>query len=237
MRGATEAHQPGRAELGPPQRRRRRRDRHHLARAPRQHRALAAAVPPRRGAKLARRAGRRPRPGHPRGVREAARPAHEARRVHAGLERARHRHAGARDDRDGAPPRRRRAGRRRAGGLAHAGRRAGARLRLLRASPATRCSRPTGIGVLFGKRGGARGDAAVAGRRQHDQRRHLREDRATSRRPALRGRHRQHRRRGRPGRGARLRCSALGIENIARYEHELLDYAHRAARPRSRACA
>ena len=36
--------QPGRAELGPAQRRAGRRDRHHLARAPREHRALAAAV-------------------------------------------------------------------------------------------------------------------------------------------------------------------------------------------------
>ena len=33
------------------------------------------------------------RPGHPRGVREAARAAHAARRVHAGVERARHDHA------------------------------------------------------------------------------------------------------------------------------------------------
>ncbi len=41
-------HQPGRQELGRPQRRARRRDRHHAPRAPRQHRALAAAVPPRR---------------------------------------------------------------------------------------------------------------------------------------------------------------------------------------------
>ena len=50
---------------------------------------------PEKGARAARRAGRRPRPGHPRGVREAARPADAARRVHAGLERARHDHAGA----------------------------------------------------------------------------------------------------------------------------------------------
>ena len=88
-------HQPGRAELGPAQRRRRRRDRHHLARAPRQHRAVAAAVR-RDGRPAARRAGRRPRPGDPRGVREAARRrARKLGRDHAGLERARHDHAGA----------------------------------------------------------------------------------------------------------------------------------------------
>ena len=73
-------HQPGRAELGPAQRRRRRRDRHHLARAPREHRPVAACSAPRRARSL------RVAPvddrgrGHPRGVREAARSAHAARR-------------------------------------------------------------------------------------------------------------------------------------------------------------
>ena len=62
-----------------------------LARAPRQHRALAACSAREKGARLRVAPGRRPRPDHPRGVREAARPAHAARRVHAGLERARHR--------------------------------------------------------------------------------------------------------------------------------------------------
>ena len=87
--------QPRRPELGPAQRRRRRRDRHHLARAPRQHRPLAAALR-RDGRAPARGAGRRSRAGHPRGVREAARPADAARLVLAGLERARHHRPGAR---------------------------------------------------------------------------------------------------------------------------------------------
>ena len=51
--------------------------------------------------------------------------------LHAGFERARHRHAGAADDRDGTPRRRARAGRWRAVRLAHARRRAAARLRLV----------------------------------------------------------------------------------------------------------
>ena len=69
---------------------------------------------------------------HPRRVREAAQPEDADRRVHAGLERARHDDARRGDDGDRASPRRLRAGRRRAVGVAHAGRRAGARLRLLR---------------------------------------------------------------------------------------------------------
>ena len=122
--------------------------------------------------------------------------------------------------------------RRRAGGLAHAGRRAGARLRLLRASRATRSSRPTGIGVALRQARRARGHAALAGRRQHDRRRHLREDDATSRRPA-----RFEAGTGNiadaVGLGAALDyVSALGIENIARYEHELLDLRDRRARAR-----
>ena len=63
---------------------------------------------------------------------------------------------------------------------------------------------PTGIGVVYGKPERARSDAAVAGRRQHDPGRHLREDDVPRSAGALRGRHRQHRRRGRPRRGDRL---------------------------------
>ena len=43
---------------------------------------------------------------------------------------------------------------------------------------------PTGIGVVYGKAEVLEAHAAVAGRRQHDRRRHIREDRSTSRRPA-----------------------------------------------------
>ena len=80
-------------------------------------------------------------------------------------------------------------------------------------------------------------DAALAGRRQHDRGRHLREDRAT---------------RGRPARfeagtgniadavglGAAIDyVSGIGMREHRRYEHELLDYATAAARRRSPACA
>ena len=59
-----------------------------------------------KGARLRVAPGRRSRRSHPRGIREAARPTHPDRLVHPGLERARHRHSGARDGGDGAPPRR-----------------------------------------------------------------------------------------------------------------------------------
>ena len=81
--------------LGRPQRRGGRRDRHHASRAPRQHRALAAARR-REGRRAARRAGRRHRADHPRRVREAARAADARRLDDPGLERARHDHAGRR---------------------------------------------------------------------------------------------------------------------------------------------
>ena len=100
-----------------------------------------------------------------------------------GLERARHDHAGAEmiemAHRHGAT----RARRRRAGGLAHAASTCRRSTATSTCSPGTRCSRPTGIGAVFGKRERARGHAAVAGRRQHDRRRHLREDACTRRRP------------------------------------------------------
>ena len=77
--------------------------------------------------------------------------------------------------------------------------------RLLRLLAVTRSSRPTGIGVGLRQAGGARGDAALAGRRQHDRGRHLRAHRVQRPADPLRGGHRQHRGRGRAGRRARLR--------------------------------
>ena len=65
----------------------------HLARAPRQHRPLAAAHG-RDGRAPSGRAGRRSRSGHPRGVREAARTSHAPRLGLAGLERARDHRSG-----------------------------------------------------------------------------------------------------------------------------------------------
>ena len=79
--------QPDRAELGAPQHRQGRRDRHHLARAPRQHRPLADALPG-EGGEAARRAGGRFRPGAPRRIRAPARSQDQARLVLARLERA-----------------------------------------------------------------------------------------------------------------------------------------------------
>jgi cysteine desulfurase/selenocysteine lyase len=112
-------HQPGGEKLGRPAHRRGRRDHRLAPGTPRQHRALAAAgVRERRAA--ARDPGRRQRPGAARRVPQAAGRPHEDRGGHAGVERAGHHHAGARDRRDGAPGRREGAGRWRAVGVAHA---------------------------------------------------------------------------------------------------------------------
>ena len=83
---------------------------------------------------------------------------------------------------------------------------------------------PTGIGALYGKVRRARSHAALAGRRQHDRGRHLREDHLPGAAGAFRGGHRQHRRRGRARRGARL-CQRHRHGEHRRYEHELLEYA------------
>ncbi|WP_280523343.1 aminotransferase class V-fold PLP-dependent enzyme [Cereibacter azotoformans] len=50
---------------------------------------------------------------------------------------------------------------------------------------------PTGIGAVYGK-GAARRHASLAGRRQHDRRRHLRADSVPAATAPIRGRHRQH---------------------------------------------
>ncbi len=84
---------------------------------------------------------------------------------------------------------------------------------------------PTGIGALYGKRTVLGGPAALAGRRQHDRRRDVRAVTCSSRRrggsrpaPATS-----------PTRSASARPSTtsteLGLPNIAQYEHELLTYA------------
>ena len=174
-------HQPHRQELGPAQRRARAtRSSSRMARAPRQHRALAAAR---------RREGRRLRvaPVDDTGqiildeYEKLLTPRTQLVVVHA---RSRTRSARSRRSREmiaiahrhGAT----RARRRRAGGLAHAGRRAGARLRLLRVlRPQDVRARPASA-LVYGKAERARGHAAVAGRRQHDPGRHLREDDVTT---------------------------------------------------------
>ena len=93
--------------------------------------------------------------------------------------------------------------RRRPSRVAYAGRRATARQRLVRVLRAQgvrtdRDRRPAR------KAGPVELDASVAGRRQHDPRRHLRTEPLPAGARALRGRHDQHRRRRRARRGARL---------------------------------
>ena len=127
----------------------------------------------------------------------------------------------------------RRAARRRAGRLAHAGRRAGARLRLLR------LLRPQGLRADGHRRRlrperAARRDAAVAGRREHDPGRDLRADDLPAGPRPLRGGDGQHRRRRRARRGARL---ALARRRRARraLRARAARVRDRAARDRARA--
>ena len=96
------------------------------------------------------------------------------------------------------------AGRRRPGGAAPAGRRAGARLRLLRLLR-PQALRPDRHRRALRQGRAARRDAALPGRRRHDQRRDLREDHLQRPARQVRGRHAEHRRRRRPRRRDRLR--------------------------------
>ena len=113
--------------------------------------------------------------------------------------------------------------RRRAGRAAHDRRRAGSRLRLLRVLRAQGL-RTDGHRRAVRQREAARRDAAVAGRRGHDPLRLVREDDVQRAAVQVRSGHAEHRRRRRPRRGARLR-RAIGLENIAAHEHDLLLYA------------
>ena len=83
---------------------------------------------------------------------------------------------------------------------------------------------PTGIGVLYGHRGGAGRDAAMAGRRQHDRRRHP----GTSlyQGPPNKFEAGTGNIADAVGLGEALRyVERVGIERIAAYEHALLEYA------------
>ena len=92
-------------------------------------------------------------------------------------------------------------------------------------SRATRCSARPASASSMASREVLEAHAAVAGRRQYDRRRHLREDDLSGAARPLRGRHRQHRRRRRPWRRASTISIRIGMANIAAYEHELLLYA------------
>ena len=96
---------------------------------------------------------------------------------------------------------------------------------------------PTGHRRALRQAGGARRDAAVAGRRQHDRRRHLRADHLPAAAAALRGRHRQHRRRGRARRRARLPAADRASRTSRATSTSCCDYAHRPACARSPGCA
>ena len=121
--------------------------------------------------------GRRPRvhPDHrrrhppPRRLRGPAPAQAEARRVHPRLEHAGHDQPGPRDGRDGPRGGRAGPGRRRPGRAARAGRRPGARRRLLRVQRPQDAG-PDGLGRAVGPARAARGDAAVPGRRRDDPR-------------------------------------------------------------------
>ena len=90
----------------------------------------------------------------------------------------------------------------RAGGVPHAGRRAGARLRLPSRPATSSTGRPASACSTARKRCSRR--CRRTGRRRHDPLRHLREDHLQRPAVQVRGRHARHRRRDRAGRGDRL---------------------------------
>ena len=142
--------QHGRLRLRHAEHRRGRRDRALDHGAPLQHRAVAF-HPRAAGRQAGLGAGRRSRRVPHRGIREAPDRAHQAGRHHADVERAGHGHADQ-GDRAASPMRAAfRCWSTAARRGAHAGRRAGSRLRLLSSSPATRSTARRGIGVLYGK--------------------------------------------------------------------------------------
>ena len=157
----------------------------------------------RKGRDDPRRPDRRRRRAADRRLRGALQRAHPARRRRPRLERARQHQPGRADDRLRARARRAGARRRRAGGAAPRGRRAGARLRLLRVL-GPQDVRPDRHRRPLRPRRAARGDAAVQGRRRHDPHGDVREDDLQHDPAQVRGRHAADRRGDRPRRGGRL---------------------------------
>ena len=155
--------------------------------APFEHRALALPARAQRGGDQMG-AGRRRRQLPPRRVREAVLAEDQDGRDHAHVERARHGDAGKRDRAH--RPRAWRAGapRRRPGGGAPLGRRAGARLRLLR-HDRPQALRPDRDRRALRQARMAREDAALPGRRRDDQRGPLRGHHLQRAAAPLRGRH------------------------------------------------
>ena len=180
MRGTTEAINLVAQTYGRVARRRGRRDPHLRDGAPLEHRAVAAALRA-EGRAAARRADDRRRRAAARRVRSAADPtARKIVAVVARLERARHDQSGSTRSSswptraafavlvDGAQA-----------VAAHAGRRAGARLRLLRVLRAQDV-RPDRHRRALRQGAAARGDAAVSGRRRHDPLGHASRRRSTT---------------------------------------------------------
>ena len=95
---------------------------------------------------------------------------------------------------------------------------------------------PTGIGVLYGTHGAARGDAAVPGRRRHDFVGDLREEHLERPAVQVRGRHAAYRRGDRPGGGDALHAPRrLRLDHRARGATARL--RHRGAVGACPACA
>ena len=136
------------------------------------------------------------------------------------------------DDRARPRPRRAGAGRRRAVGGAPAGRRPGARLRLLRVLVAQDV-RPDRVGRALRQAPLARGDAAVPGRRRHDRVGHLREDDLQRGAAQVRGGHAEHRRRRRLRRRGRLPAAVRHVQRLARGSTSCSTYATEAVRARA----
>ena len=151
------------------------------------------------------------------------RPRTQDRRDHAHVERARHGHPGRRDR----PARARRRASRCCSTASQAAshmprRRAGARLRLLRRHR-PQAVRPDRHRRALRQDGAARGDAAVHGRRRHDQLGDLREDDLERAAVQVRGGHAEHRRRDRAAARRSTTSTAIGLDAIAAHEHDLLD--------------
>ena len=207
--------------------------------APRQHRALAAAVPRETGAQAPRRSRSTTRgqvllDEYEKLLDDRDQARRRSRQVSNALGTVTPVHE---IDRAGPPRRRPGAGRRRAVGLAHARSTCRRWTADFFVFSGHKVFGPTGIGARLRQEDAARRHAALAGRRQHD--------RATSpssgrvyQAPPARFEAGTGNIADAVGLGAALDyVERIGIENIARYEHELLDYAHGAPAARSRACA
>ena len=155
-----------------------------------------------------------------------ARAANEAGGADPRIEQPGHDPAGRRNDADGQTLQRPRADRRSAVRGPHAGQRSATRLRLLRLLRA-QDFRPHGHRRRV-RQGRTAGDhAALARRRQHDPQRDFRRDDVRRGPGEIRGRHAQHRRRGRPGRRAGL-CQPAGTAQHRKIRAGAAAIRHRA---------